>query len=538
MAKIGIVGAGFTGLTAGNYLAAQGHQVTILEKHDKVGGAAQSWEKPVKALGIKYIGEAIHVLSHLGPGRELRNTLEEVGLDFDKVIGKLAKPTNFARAVTREGEVVMPNSDLAWEQMLLKKFPEEAPGIHRFFKNLRSINEERYVDMRPGWKKRLLNWAAAQSYLPFVNILAQGLCRPHLAAGFLFTPTWDSVLNKYFSDVELKSNFQLLNGYVGLSSKECASNLMKVALAFYTINGGAQMPKYGSFQKIPEAMAEALKQKGGRVLTHASIDDLIINRGTVETLLVKAGKNAEGLKKGNIYEFDVEEVIWTADPVTLVRYAEKYLPLDYVQKILKLEKSTSLTGFHAIVDSHLENFKDLFDVASLVVAETFADLDEPNKGLYLTAPTLHREGLIYDFEGNPVEGKHVLNFYVQDRDRNHWIKERKESGGNKGAYKENKRRFMEEKIRAIDEILGTDLQHRILHLDSLTAATVARYMNNEGEVYGIKSTPEQFIPNNLPKTTPLKNVTLASHYTFGAGGIPGALNEGKDAANILLKKLG
>jgi len=98
--------------------------------------------------------------------------------------------------------------------------------------------------------------------------------------------------------------------------------------------------------------------------------------------------------------------------------------------------------------------------------------------------------------------------------------------------------ILQEKIKIIDEILGTDLEHRILHLDPLTAATVARYMNNQGEVYGVKSTPDQFIPNNLSKITPLKNAILASHYTFGAGGVPGALNEGKDAARMILEKLG
>ena len=539
MAKIGIVGAGFSGLTAGNYLAAQGHEVIILEKHDKVGGGAQSWEKAVKPLGLKYIGESIHVLSHLDPGKELRKTLEGAGVDFEKAVGELVRPANFARAVTREGEVVMPNSNVEWEKNLVDKFPQEAKGIHAFFQNMRSINAERYVDTNPGWKKNLLELTATMpNYLSFVNAAAQGLCRPGLAAGFLFTPTWDKVLDKYFSSTELKAHFQLLNGYVGLSSKECASNLMKVALAFYTINGGAQMPKYGSFQKIPEEMVRTLERKGGKVYTHVGIDDLIIKEEKVKTLVVKAEKSVNGHSKGNTYQFDVDEVIWTADPITLVRYAEKHLPSSYAQKIRQLEKSTSLTGFHAIVDSHLEYFKELFDVASLVVAETFADIDDPNKELYLTAPTLHREGLIYDFQGNPVEGKHVLNFYVQDRNRDGWINGRKESGGNKGDYNQEKMNFMREKIKVIDDILGTDLQHRILHMDPLTAATVARYMNNQGEVYGVKSTPGQFVPNNLSKITPLKNVLLASHYTFGAGGVPGALNEGKDAARILIEKLG
>ena len=539
MAKIGIVGAGFSGLTAGNYLAAQGHDVIILEKHDKVGGGAQSWEKTVKPLGLKYIGESIHVLSHLDPGKELRKTLEGAGLDVDKVVGELARPANFARAVTREGEAVMPNSNLEWEKMLLQKFPQEAKGIQSFFQNMRSVNAERYVDTNPGWKKSLLEWTAGMpNYLSFVNAAAQGICRPGMAAGFILTPTWEKVLNKYFSSTELKAHFQLLNGYVGLSSEECASNLMKVALAFYTINGGAQMPKHGSFQKIPEALAEELGRKRGRVLTYTGIEELIIEEEKVKTLVVKAEKSINGLTKGNTYSFEVDEVIWTADPLTLVRYTENHLPSSYVQKIRKIEKSTSLTGFHAIVDENLEKLKNVFDVASLVVAETFADIDDPHKELYMTSPTLHREGLIYDLNGNPVEGRHVLNFYVQDRDRDGWIKGRKESGGNKGNYHEEKLHFMQEKIETIDDILGTDLKSWILHMDPLTPATVARYMNNQGEVYGVKSTPEQFIPNNLSKYTPIKNLILASHYTLGDGGGPGGLTEGKDAARILLEKLG
>ncbi len=41
--KIGIVGAGYTGLVAGYRLAQDGHEVTIFEASDKVGGLARGF---------------------------------------------------------------------------------------------------------------------------------------------------------------------------------------------------------------------------------------------------------------------------------------------------------------------------------------------------------------------------------------------------------------------------------------------------------------------------------------------------------------
>lgn len=569
MAKIGIVGAGFTGLTAANYLAKEGHEVIAFEKHDKPGGAAMSWVKPVKPLNRKYIGESIHVLAHLNPGQELRNTIEGAGVDFEEEIGELVQPKNFARGITLEGEAIMPNSDREWEEMLTQKFPESERGVHKFFNRMRAINEERFADSKPGWKKNLLDWAAGlPGYLSFVNMLAQGVTRPRLAYDHLFNPTWNEILQNHFKSEEemkahlthLTAHFHLLNGYIGLSSEECPSPLMTIALAFYTINAGAQMPKNGSFQKIPEAMARAIFDKDGRVFTHASIEDIIFDHGKVKSVVVKAEKNWEqvdnigfteekgragkyrtslqqgNLKKGETKTFDVDYVIWTADPKTLMGIAAENAPEDYANRINKLEKSTGLTGFHAIVSPEIEKHAHIFDVASLVVAEQFADFDDPDKQLYLTCPSLHRNGLIYDFKGNSVP-EHVLNFYVQDRDREEWIAERKESGGNKGDYRTEKMRIIREKLAVASRVLGMDIQEMILHMDPLTPATSARYMHNEGEVYGYRST-NQFVPNNLSKITPFDNLILASHYTFGAGGVPGALNEGKDAARIILEKLG
>ena len=41
--KVAIIGAGFSGLSAACYLAKWGHEVTVYEKHNSVGGRARSY---------------------------------------------------------------------------------------------------------------------------------------------------------------------------------------------------------------------------------------------------------------------------------------------------------------------------------------------------------------------------------------------------------------------------------------------------------------------------------------------------------------
>ena len=43
--KIVVVGSGFGGLSAASLLAKKGHEVTVIEKNEQVGGRASVWKK-------------------------------------------------------------------------------------------------------------------------------------------------------------------------------------------------------------------------------------------------------------------------------------------------------------------------------------------------------------------------------------------------------------------------------------------------------------------------------------------------------------
>ena len=44
MAKIGVIGAGFSSISAASFLAKEGHDVHVFEKHEGAGGRARKFE--------------------------------------------------------------------------------------------------------------------------------------------------------------------------------------------------------------------------------------------------------------------------------------------------------------------------------------------------------------------------------------------------------------------------------------------------------------------------------------------------------------
>lgn len=519
--KIAIVGAGYAGLSSANVLANAGHQVYVFEAHDKVGGAAQSWEKPIKKLGLKYVGEAIHVFAHMREGQEQRKMFEELDLEWNN-LSDFVEPNVFARGVTNEGCIVMPNSFSEFENLLLREFPDEKRSVKKFFSHMRGIEKERHVD-EIGFSKKIRDFVRPiSSKSNLVSMIVEAITRPNFSYGYLFTPTWKNVLDKYFKDPKLKAHFHLLGGYIGLGSYETAGNLLKAVHAFY-LTSGAQVPRKGSFQQFPEEMASSLKRKGGELYLKSFVNGFIIKNDTVKEIFIKDKC------------LEIDEVIWTADPMTLIKIAN--FPDEYAKNLSNLRKSTSIMGMHGIYEGNANELRDLFDCASLVVGNKISDLDNPLGAYYLAMPTLHRKGLITDFNGNIVKDKHILNIYFQNRNPDAWRDLRKVSKGNKGLYFNAKEFWANDVLREIDLILGSDFAKRILHKHVLTPATISRYMyNNNGEIYGGASTPEQFIPHNLKQETPLDNLVLASHYTAGSGGVPVAISEGIKAAKIIIEK--
>jgi protoporphyrinogen oxidase len=103
VARIGIVGGGYAGLTAAYELQKQGYAVTVLEKHDTWGGQAATL--PLLGARIEYFyhhlfGSDTHILGlmdELGIGDQLRWIDSKVGIFYDGRIYDFVTPLDLLR---------------------------------------------------------------------------------------------------------------------------------------------------------------------------------------------------------------------------------------------------------------------------------------------------------------------------------------------------------------------------------------------------------------------------------------------------------
>ena len=139
--KITIIGSGFGGLGAANRLASIGHDVTILEKRDKLGGRAYVYEKN----GFKFDG---------GP------TVITAPFMFDEIFEKAGKkredyvkfvPCNpFYRIFDHKGKHLDYNGD---EKFILEQIdnwnPKDKQGYIDFIKTTKAIFDKGFTEPDP-----------------------------------------------------------------------------------------------------------------------------------------------------------------------------------------------------------------------------------------------------------------------------------------------------------------------------------------------------------------------------------------------------
>src|SRR3989338_2920145 len=101
--KIGIIGAGALGLTAGFELSKMGHEVTIFEKEDRVGGLAVDFEENGWHLEkyyhhiFKTDKEFIQTAKELGLGSKLKWVVPDTSVYYQGKIYPLDSPLDVLR---------------------------------------------------------------------------------------------------------------------------------------------------------------------------------------------------------------------------------------------------------------------------------------------------------------------------------------------------------------------------------------------------------------------------------------------------------
>lgn len=123
--KVIIIGSGFSGLSAACYLAKHGCEVTVLEKHDRVGGRARQFE----SQGFSY---------DMGPSWYwMPDVFEKFFADFGKKVSdyyELDRLSPSYRIVYKDGALDIPSDLTEFYAMFERIEPGSGPKLKQFLK--------------------------------------------------------------------------------------------------------------------------------------------------------------------------------------------------------------------------------------------------------------------------------------------------------------------------------------------------------------------------------------------------------------------
>jgi phytoene desaturase len=487
--KIVVIGSGFGGLSAAIRLQGQGHDVTIVEKRDKLGGRAYVYEQD----GFKFDG---------GP------TIITAPWLIDEIFAAAGKKTaDYVKLVK-----IDPFYNIRWEDGTVFHYNDDR---ERLFDEIRKISPEGVE----GYKR--LSKDLGEIYRVGFELIDQP-----------FTKVWDMVkvvpemiklrsdksvykfASKYFTNEKLREAFSfhpLLIGGNPFTATSIYSMIHELEQKFgvwFAMGGtGALVKGFG----------ECFIDSGGEVFLEAEVSEIIID---------EQNGRAKGVKmvSGEIIEADAvvanSDVARTYLDLIPAKYRKKYTDT----KVKSMTYSMSLFVIYFGTDKKYENmahheiilgnrYKGLLD--EIFVDKTLAD----DFSLYLhrptaTDPSLAPEGCDCWYVLSPVPN---LEGEID------W----------KTAAEPYKQKIYE----YLEKHYMPDLRKHIIsetHIDPLHFQdTLNSYLGN---AFGVEPTLFQSAwlrPHNISEDIP--NLYLVGAGTHPGAGLPGVMSSGKIVGNMIGK---
>lgn len=496
--KINIIGAGISGLCAGCYLQMNGFETHIFEKHSIPGGLCTSWDK-----GEFTIDGCAHWILGSDKGSGFYHMWSEL-LDLGSI--------PFHHHDVRIHIEVKNNQDKYGDKVfkvytnldklqayMMDLAPEDEKVIKEFIADIRVLQK---YELPPVMDKlplipSIIRGIKMSRYLNFLRILAKQRK----------VSNYD--LARKFKNPFLREAFELI--FDGQEVKMLVFNFPHAVFD----QKSAGYPIGGSL-KWAQRIADRYEQLGGK-----------IHYSTPVKKILTEGNKAIGLLVRNDVKHFSDAVLSCGDWYKTVF---EYLDGKFVdEKILKLKDGKIIDVYYSILLVSFglkktykeQNHFYRFPSAHTLESPCGTKWDRLETHFYNYDPTL------------APEGKTVMACSFYTTNGNYWINLRKNE---RAKYREEKTKFVNSLIDLL-EIKFPGIKDDIEEVDFATPATVLRYTNNwQGSAQGwlpgeniYASSPVKFkLPN-------LENFFYASHWGRPGGGIPVAINQGRDVTKVICK---
>ena len=265
--RVGIVGAGPGGLAAAMLLAKAGADVTLFERHNRVGGRSATIVAPSKAGVFRFdMGPTFFLYP-----RVLADIFAACDLDMDREI-ELIRLDPLYRLVFESGGSIVASSDMGRLAAEVARIaPQDAVNLPRFMAD----NRAKLAAFRPILES------------PFHSPL--NLLRPDVLRSLAkMRPhrTVDSDLATYFSDERVRLAFSFQSKYLGMSPFRCPS--LFTILSFMEYEFGVFHPR-GGCGALMEKLGTLAEGLGAKIRLGEPVQEILFQGRRATGLRTAAG---------------------------------------------------------------------------------------------------------------------------------------------------------------------------------------------------------------------------------------------------------
>ena len=493
-----IIGAGLAGLSAGIKLAQNGHSVTILEKHNQVGGCATTFKRKDFEVEV-----GLHAINGLREGEPQRDLLKELNV-WSKLKPLEIKEFYHFR-IPEILEFEFPTDPELAKYNLKTTFPKEVDAIEHYFNDL--------------------NLARKIGQL-FTNRDQEKILEANLEENQQILTSWQTTsVGTYLDRLNVSTKlYMCILGNLGYYS----DNPYKLSLLYFLvaqasfIYGGAFYFQGGS-QSLSNALKDEFLRLGGNLYLKTEVKSIHIENS--RTAACEA-------KNGFIYRCEYM-IANCAIPYLINNLLPEPFASKIGRKVRKHSPACSISNLYLGFNCDLKALGSKYYSNFFLKSEAIKQLDDLRKINHSNMKDLKIldwakwAGCLVDYsqlDHGMCQSKYSSAVICTIDYASRWNKYDKQS------YKEQKKHFAQTLLDWLDKILPS-ASDKIIYKEVSTPLTIEKFTNNsEGSPYGYEQSPLSSGAFRIGFASPIRGLFFASAWTRPGGGFTGALLSGKHCA--------
>ncbi len=493
-ADVIIIGSGIGGLTAAALLQERGFSTLTIEKNAYPGGSCASFHRKGYTFDI---GASVFYGFSDDDRQGTLNLHSRIFRRLGVSVPTIPDPVQIHYHLPGELDVAVHYNQEKFLSELSRRFPHEADGIGRFYRELESVYD-------------ILSALPAGSLEDIVHIARVGGSFPGktIALAVKTLQSMGLTARKYIRDPELL-RFIDIESYSWAVQDAVSTPLVNAGICLADRHhGGINYPLGGS-GAIPAALCEGIAKFGGKILYNSNVEEIVVRNGRAEGVRLSDG---EVLAAKSVIS---NATIW--DTCNRLLKDARYRISDS-----RFLRAPSWFQMYLGVDAGV--VPEGFDVHHVLV-DDWNSYDEPGGTLYFSAPSILDPSLA-------PEGRHVIHAFVTDETSRWQHLDRNSSG-----YRKAKENYAARLLRRTEKILpglSDAVELRVL----ATPLTHERYLNRFKGSYGPLLHPGQNVLRKPQNRTAVGNLYAVGDSTFPGQGVIAVTYSGVSCASYIARRLG